>query len=193
MGPDTFLSVLQSSHSVDGDDGDDGRCTCGRRVPMRSGFCMCGKLIASAWSCTCRAPRIYHPPAPACSFCTSPPTGRAPTAEELAANMARVRAYKALRQAPPLPLMEAASDPQLLAAALEVLGGTVSRVKMAPYDKGAEDVPQDGHVCDTGSGRGTGRDAAAATRDDYGRWVQALGRAEGQDNQPVQTLGRAGV
>jgi len=83
MGPDTFLSVLQSSHSVDGDDGDDGRCTCGRRVPMRSGFCMCGKLIASAWSCTCRAPRIYHPPAPACSFCMSPPTGRAPTAEEL--------------------------------------------------------------------------------------------------------------
>ena len=38
---------------------DDGRCTCGSRVPAMSGFCMCGKLIAGAWSCTCRAPRIY--------------------------------------------------------------------------------------------------------------------------------------
>ena len=73
----------------------DDRCTCGRRVPARSGFCMCGKLVAGAWSCTCRAPRIYHPSAPACSFCTSPPTGRAPKAEELAANMARVRSVVA--------------------------------------------------------------------------------------------------
>ena len=69
-----------------------GRCSCGRYVPATSGFCLCGQLTADAWLCTCPSPRIYHPSVPACNSCKSPPTGRAPTAEQLAANIARVRA-----------------------------------------------------------------------------------------------------
>ena len=133
---------------------------------------MCGKLIAGAWSCTCRAPRIYHPSAPACSFCTSPPTGRAPTAEELAANIARVRAFVARRSTPPSPLTEAASEPQLLAPALEVLGGKVSRVKMAPYDKGAEDVPQDGHAQNEMAALGEGAENVLQVSFAHGREAQ---------------------